>query len=158
MKKWDGSLDLQKDGEAFLHGFRADLLQSKMNGIEYINEFISGTESEGFYTRFQSVRSKYKRQAFSGRYELLRKSGDAYNWKAAASLRYNKLDDRYLIPASQMFAENMGYGLEGHKLFSLSANLKSQLSIGIRVLLNKNLDAAYEYSGADAETLPVSIL
>ncbi|WP_293933607.1 DUF6850 family outer membrane beta-barrel protein [Sphingobacterium sp. UBA6645] len=155
MKKWDASLHLQKDGEAFLHGFKAYLLHSNMNGIEYINEFISGTESEGFYTRFQSVRSKYKCQAVSGRYELLRKSGDAYNWKAAAILRYNKLDDRYLIPASQMFTENMGYGLEGHKLFSLSANLKSQLSLGVRVLLNNNLDAAYEYSGADAETLPV---
>jgi len=155
MKKWDASIHLQHDGEVFLQGLKADLLYSNMNGIEYINEFISGTDSEGFYTRFQSVRSKYKRQAISGRYELLRKSGDAYNWKAAASLAYNKLDDRYLIPASQMFAENMRYGLEGHKLFSLSANLKSQLSIGLRMLLSKNMDAAYEYSGSAAETLPV---
>jgi len=155
MKKWDASIHLQHDGEVFLQGLKADLLYSNMNGIEYINEFISGTDSEGFYTRFQSVRSKYKRQAISGRYELLRKSGDAYNWKAAASLAYNKLDDRYLIPASQMFAENMGYGLEGHKLFSLSANLKSQLSIGLRMLLSKNMDANYEYSGSAAETLPV---
>ncbi|WP_312136536.1 DUF6850 family outer membrane beta-barrel protein [Sphingobacterium sp.] len=155
LKKWDASIHLQHDGEVFLQGLKADLLYSNINGIEYINEFISGTDSEGFYTRFQSVRSKYKRQAISGRYELLRKSGDAYNWKAAASLAYNKLDDRYLIPASQMFAENMRYGLEGHKLFSLSANLKSQLSIGLRMLLSKNMDAAYEYSGSAADTLPV---
>lgn len=157
-KEWDGSLQLQKGSDLYLHGFRADFLTSRSKGIEYITEYVSGTDSEGYYTRFQSVRSTYERKAISGKYELLRKSGDAYNWKASARMGYSKMDDRYLIPASRMFAENVLYGLEAHKLFNLSTALKSQLSIGLKVNLNKNLSGAYDYSGSDAETITVTDL
>lgn len=157
-KRWDGGLQLQREGAIFLHGLQADFSDGKTNGIEYINEFVSGTESDGYYTRYQSVRSTYHRQQLAARYEILQKQGDAYNWKAAALLSYDQLHDTYLIPESNMEVSNISYGLEASKLFSLSSIRKSQLAIGLKAQIKKNDKASFVYNGSDANSLTVTDL
>lgn len=158
MKKWDFDLNLQKRSEQFTHLANVDFTSSKSNGIEYITQFQSGTESDGYYVKYKSTRSKYNNTKSKIKYELIRNQGNAFSWKAAAFVSYDKLDNKYLIQPSNMLTENLFLGASFDKLFLLSGARNSQLVVGGKLTFKNNLDGAYNYSGSDANSVTVTEL
>jgi len=158
MKQWNSKLNFQKQGEEYTNIADLNFSSSKSNGIEYITQFESGVESDGYYVKYKSTRSKYNKTSAQLNYSLIKNKDWAYNWKANAFVEYNKLDNKYLIPTSVILVENLNYGLSFDKLFTLSAENKSQLNIGAKVALKNNLKKEYNYSGSDINAVTVTDL
>ncbi len=158
MKKWDMGLNFQQRGEEFTHLVQATMSTSNSSGIEYITEFVSGLESDGYYVLYKSVRSKYANTLVLGQYELQKNQGLAYNWKTTIYAALEKMANKYLIPESTMETDNLKYGIGIHKLFDLSSTRRVQLTIGLQALRKQNLAGKYDYNGADAEEFTVKDL
>lgn len=158
MKRWYAKLNFQKQNEEFIHLANLDFTTSKSNGIEYITQYESGLESNGYYVQYKSTRSKYNNSSALLNYSLIKNKGLAYNWKANVFAQYNKLDNKYLIPNSLMLVENLTYGLSFGKLFYFSSENKKQLNIGAKVSRKNNLEREYSYTGSDANSITVTDL
>lgn len=154
-KIWDFNLNLEKETTNFKNRLQLNYKNSKSEGTEYVTEFVSGLESTGYYTRFESIRSKYNNQQASASYQLIRKRADAYNWYVGAHLAYDKLDNSYLIPAALMRVENVTYGLSVNKAFDLNANKHAKLAIGLDLTLKNNMASTYTYTGKNSEDVTV---
>jgi len=128
---------------------------SDNKGIEYWNEFVAGLESEGYINRYKAVRSTYKRQAAQARYTFLTQKEELYDWKFELGWRYDKQDDRYLMPISSFTTENIGYGLTVQKALTWA---HSTLVLGGKLWRQQNLSGAYAYGGMRAEEWPVTQL
>lgn len=157
-KKWDGHVDFQKESDNYSHQVQASFSNAQSNGIEYITQFISGLESEGYYELFKSTRSKYNNTQAQLQYDLFKNSDQSYSWKASFFGAYTKSDSKYLIPASSMNIESIYYGASLGKLFELSENKRSQLAVEAKIGIKDNLAGEYSYSGADAQEVTVTDL
>lgn len=157
-KRWKGNLRVQRVQGEWGHITEVQTASSKSSGIEYINEFIAGLESDGYETRFESVRSTYNMSFLSGYYELIKNKGRIYDWKVRAAIHYGKQQDRYLIPRSHLNIEQLSYSATVHKAFLLNPAGSSLFSIGVQAGYSQNLTKDYEYGGSFGESLTVADL
>lgn len=157
-KNWIADLKLQKKSENYSHAIHLNYEHSSANGIEYLTEFQSGLESEGYYVKYKSIRSKYQHQLGHLAYEIVKLHDIAYNWKASLNLDYTKFENNYLIPGSVMKAENLNYGISFNKLFLLTGEKNKQLAIGANANIKKNVNGTYNYQGSSSEKLTVKDL
>jgi len=150
-ENWTGRVNLQTTGGALGHVFDLALDRTDSKGIEYITEFESGLESDGYYIRYQSVRSTYRQQQAVFRYHIFKPDGHHYNWKAGIETGWQQSADRYLIPESTMDLTQLHYGAQLEKLFRLSPKRNSYLSVGFNAKFRKHVEGEYNYQGPDGE-------
>lgn len=157
-KKWKYSIQGGYTGEEYTQIMKGQYLDSRSKGIEYLTEFESGLDSEGYYVRHRNIRSTYDQKQADFSYQIIKNRAESYNWKARAQLSYSNLENMYLIPESSMSLQNIYFALSLDKIFQLSARMKNELNIGIITGLKANQKASYKYTGANTQTLLVKDL
>lgn len=151
---WSGKLQLMNDGDSFLNKVTLSYLDKTTDGIEYIQELDqSGVVSE-WITLAKYVRSGYSYKEAAVNYEIYRKKGNDYSWRAGFDGKYSDKFDEYYLPASTLKAENMFFNIYGKKNFNLCK--KSALLAGLNVGYNANLEGEYNYSGSYADSRVVT--
>ncbi len=153
-----GGLTLQKQSTTWHHKVGFGYENSASRGIEYINQFESGLESPGWIAQFRSVRSTYDRQNLHADYVLLSPASHGHDWRIQLSMNYHELNDRYLIPSSAMYSENIGYGVSLDRGWSFEGALDPSLYVGIGLQGSQNLNGYYDYKGSHPQSLIVTDL
>lgn len=149
---------LQKQTQKWNHQVDFGYVNSASRGIEYINQFESGLESPGWITQFKSVRSNFDRQLIHANYVLLSPAPHGHDWRFHVDVRYDELNDRYLIPSSAMYAENMLYGLSIDRGWSLPGAMDPSLYVGVGLQGSYNIDGYYDYNGSHPQSVIVTDL
>ena len=147
-------LQLMNDGESFLHKVTLSCLNRETDGIEYIQELDQSNAVSEWVTLAKYVRSGYKYREAAVNYELYRKRGEDYSWRAGVDGRYSDKLDEYYLPSSVLSAENLFFNVYGKKNFKLCK--KSSLLAGLNVAYNANVEGIYRYSGSYADSRVVT--
>ncbi len=151
---WSGKLQLMNDGDSFLNKVTVSYLNRATDGIEYIQELDQSFEVSEWVTLAKYVRSGYSYKEAAVNYEIYRKKGNDYSWRAGFDGQYSDKFDEYYLPASTLKAENLFFNIYGKKNFSLCK--KSALLAGLNVGYNANLEGEYNYSGSYADSRVVT--
>lgn len=152
----DGNVNLQFTGKNFSNFFKANFSSRNIKGIQYVSQHDNSGNFEGWVDIFRSVRSKYKTRIAELDYSLLRNRADEYAWRVDAGMRYTKLDDIYLKPASEKNSENLYMHVDTKINFELDQVLRRRLLATLGYGYNKNLSGKYVYNGPNPDYITVT--
>lgn len=143
---WNVSAQLLNDGEVYLKKLTLSFLDRKTDGIEYVQELDSSFDVAEWVTLAKYVRSKFSYREGVIKYDMFAKKGDGYSWMAGVSMVHSRQSDEYLLPVSNLEAENSLWNVYAKKNFDLCS--KSSLLAGLNVGYNSNSKGEYNYTGA----------
>lgn len=149
-----GKLQLISDGNSYINKVTLSILSKNTDGIEYIQELDQSFEVSEWVTLAKYVRSGYSYKEAAVNYEIYRKKGNDYSWRAGLDGKYSDKFDEYYLPASTLSAENLFFNVYGKKNFNLCK--KSALLVGVNVGYNANMEGAYNYSGSYTDSRVVT--
>lgn len=136
-------------GERFTHQATLGGSLRDLKGIQYVSHFDNTESFQGWVDIFHSVRSTFKTYNCGVDYSLLRNRGSEYAWRVDASLGYNKQDDRYILPASEMNHENLSMTLGGSYNLELGKSLRRRLLLTVNAGYDNSLSGNYVYGGVN---------
>ena len=123
---------------------------NKISGIEYVQVLDNSFEVQRWITMYQSIRSTFSQKDVALRYDFFKGGDVEYKWRGGISAVYANSDDLYILPESYRKIEDLILGING------KANLKigkaSRLLAGLSLNFKNNLNKAYVYGGADANS------
>ena len=123
-----------------------------MDGIEHVQVLDNTYEVQQWVDLYSSIRSTYKQEEMSARFDFFRGADHEYKWKAGIFTSYKGNDDVYVLPHSRMFVKNMFFGADAKTNISMGGQTK--LLVGAGFTYKNNFDGKYRYRGAD----PTSII
>ena len=144
--RWNSSLQVLSENVNYMNKLTLSYVDRKTDGIEYIQELDSSFEVAEWITLAKYVRSKYSFRNLSVKYDIFAKRGESYSWRAGVEGNHSFKDDEYLLPASNLKAENTLWKVYAKKNFA--AGEKSNIVAGLNIGFNKNKKGEYNYTGA----------
>jgi len=123
---------------------------NKINGIEYVQVLDNSFEVQRWITMYKSIRSTFSKKDVVLKYDFFKGGDNEYKWRAGLSVNYANSDDLYIMPESFRKIEDLIMGVNGKvnlKLFKTS-----RLLAGLSLNYKDNLNKAYVYGGADANS------
>jgi len=120
-------------------------IDNKTDGIEYVQELDNSYNVQSWIVLYKSIRSSYKEQIASFKYDFFRGADHDYTWRAGVSAQYKLNDDIYYLPESTEMLKNLFLGINGKYNFSVGKN--SKILIGANLIYKNNLDGEYNYGG-----------
>lgn len=157
-KQWKYSVQGEYSGSIFTQIIKSQYLDTRSKGIEYLTQFESGLESDGYYVRHKNIRSTYDEQQADISYIIIRNRAESYSWKAHAKMGYSNQENRYILPESNMLFKNIYFGLAFDKIFLLSAHKHQELCVGVSTVIKDNRKTSSSYSGGNSSSLIVTDL
>lgn len=146
---WSANLQLLGNGADYLNKVTLSYTDKNTDGVEYLQELDTSFEVSQWVTLAKYVKSKYSYKALAIDYDIFRKRGSGYNWRAGLNAGWSEKFDEYLLPYSYLKAENVLVNVYGKKDFRLSG--RSNLLAGVNIGYNANLGGEYNYSGPYAD-------
>lgn len=148
-----GQIQITREGDN-LHKLEINYTDAKIDGIEFVQVLDRTFEVQQWVTQYSSVRSKFSMKEFKAVYDLYFGAANEYKWKAGLIGKYSVQDDKYILPYSNMYIENMAFGANVKGNFNLSK--RSSLLAGADFLYNYNMESDYNYNGPDAESVVIT--
>ncbi len=127
-------------------------LDSKTNGIEYVQVLDNSYEVQRWVDIYSSIRSTYAAKQMAASIDFYKNALKEYTWKAGVNTKYTSNDDLYIMPESKMKIENMYVGADFCYNLPISKSLK--MLIGADLTYKFNFNGSYIYNGAD----PTSVI
>jgi hypothetical protein len=152
-KRAGGSLHLLFEGKN-LARLSFNYLNSKLEGIEYVQELDNTYDVQQWVTIYSSVRSQYKKEEASVNFDFFRKADGIYKWKGSVFTKYCKNNDLYIMPESKEYTENLYFGTD--LKYNIPVNKKSILVFGAGISVKQNLDREFEYNGAEPNSVLIT--
>ncbi|MEA5005557.1 MAG: hypothetical protein VB022_03995 [Rikenellaceae bacterium] len=145
----EGKLVALKKGDN-LQRLELSYRTENLDGIEYVQELDNSYDVQSWVVVYSSIRSNYKEQEMSFKYDFFSGVDHDYNWRAGISAQYKKNDDIYYMPESTEMLENLYLGVNGKYNFSLCKNCN--ILVGANLVYKNNLDGEYNYGGAEPDS------
>ncbi len=144
-----GALFSMQGGRGNTHSVRLDYLDRSMDGIEYVQYYDTGSESQDYVTSGLVVRSNYGATDMRLNYDYRVNRGAEYNWRAGLTLDYQSTDDIYYLPypSTTERIANVRGGVYFKKNFVIPGSNTNRLLAGLGVDYNKNTEGKYDYHG-----------
>jgi hypothetical protein len=127
---------------------------NNLDGIERIQVLDLTYEVQKWVDLYSSIRSTYKQEEISARFDFFRGAQHEYKWKAGLFTTYKGNDDVYILPHSRMYVKNMFFGADAKANFMLGG--ASKLLAGAGFTYKNNFDGKYRYRGADPNSIIIT--
>lgn len=150
---YGGNLQLVKAGKD-MHKLEIGYKENKLSGIEYVQVLDNTYEVQQWITVHSSVRSKFTYKEAYGKYDFFRGADTEYNWRVGVDGSYDSSTDTYLLPHSSMHVKNFCAGLNFK--YNIPVDKSTRILAGVNGKFNKNIEASYNYNGADPMSLVVT--
>ena len=139
-------------GEKFLQHIEADFSMTDIDGIEYLQERTSGSDTNDPYKILATLNmSRYSHVEASASYNIFfRKFSDSdYTWNFGADLGYMSRADRYNTPLSTFDYQNAEASV--HAKRNIVIKSRHRLAFSATAGYRYNLGGEYDYNGPDAD-------
>ncbi|MCK9160401.1 MAG: hypothetical protein M0P00_07955 [Bacteroidaceae bacterium] len=154
VKDWvrTGMASLHLDRPKYLHMISVDFLSRSIDGIQYINQRDNTESLSGWMDLYSNIRSTYETNTLNAEYALYKKRGSEYTWNVHAALKYNRQNDEYIMPHSELKYENMIVAVGGKLNIKACDKLSKRVLLTADVNYSSNLSGIYKYGGANADS------
>ncbi len=123
---------------------------NSISGIEYVQVLDNTFDIQRWVTMYKSIRSTFSQKDLTLKYDYFRGEGAGYKWRAGLSAAYSNSDDLYILPESYRRLEDLNFGINGKANFKFGK--RSGLLAGLSFNYKNNLNKAYVYGGAEADS------
>jgi len=144
-----GKAQVMAESETVLSKVSVEGFHRTTDGVEFLQEL--GVE---WNTIDKYIRSNYDLWHLSLGYDFFRKNDAGYSWMAGVRGLYDERSDKYILPASAMSLKNLTGELYAKKHWVGRSGVSVLGSL--RGALRKNLEADYQYGGADPGSVIVT--
>ena len=142
-----GKAQILAESETVLSKVTVEGFHRTTEGVEFLQELGVEWQTIGKY-----IRSNYDLWHLALGYDFFRKGEAGYNWMAGARAAYDEHNDKYILPASEMNYKNLTGELYAKKNWLIG---EVSVLAQIRGAFRKNLEANYQYGGAEPNSVVV---
>lgn len=127
---------------------------SKISGIEYVQELDLTYEVQQWVDLYSSIRSNFNEEQIALSYSFYRNADHNYKWKGRLYGEYSSIDQLYLMPKSILDGKNLYFG--GEASFNFDIGRASIVTLGANGQYKHNLSGDYNYGGAAPDAIVIT--